>query len=56
MRKLKQFITDESGSTAIEYAVILILCSTAMIAALYSVRTSLSDFFASASAALQGSL
>lgn len=43
MPLLKQFLLDESGSTAIEYALILILCSTAMIAALYNARESLNN-------------
>lgn len=49
---IAKFIEDETGATSIEYAVILILCSTAMIAALYDARASLSGMIQSAADAL----
>lgn len=53
---IAKFIRDESGSTAIEYALILILCSTAMIAALYDMRASLSGMIQSAATALAAAI
>ncbi len=52
----RRFIRDERGATAIEYALILILCSTAMIAALYATRQSLNDNMGSISAQLQSAV
>lgn len=55
MRFLASFLADESGSTAIEYAAILLVCSVALIAALFSMRDSLSGMLGSATVALLGS-
>ncbi len=49
---LADFYADEAGSTSIEYALVAILCSTAMIAALYDARTVLSAIIDSAAVAL----
>lgn len=49
---IAKFIEDDCGATSIEYAVILILCSTAMIAALYDVRATLNGMIQAAADAL----
>ena len=54
MQIFKAFLTDEGGSTAIEYAAILLVCSVALVAALYSMRDSLSGMLGSVTAALLG--
>lgn len=56
MFKLIEFAEDDSGSTAIEYAIILILCSTAMIAALYDTRDSLNGMITSAGDGLSSAI
>ncbi len=45
MSKLNQFLTDESGATAIEYGLIAALISVAIIAAATSLGSGLSDLF-----------
>lgn len=42
-RTIRRFAQDESGSTAIEYALILIIVSVVIISSLISMRTTLSD-------------
>lgn len=49
------FLADESGATAIEYAAIILVCSVALVTALYSVRDSLSEMLGSAAEPLLGS-
>lgn len=44
-RTLKQFLTDESGATAIEYGLIAALVSVAAIGALQLMGTSLDGMF-----------
>lgn len=47
---LRTFLSDESGATAIEYAVIAAMVSMAIVSALYGVRAALSSGFAAVSA------
>ena len=47
--KIRQFFTDESGATAIEYGLIAALVSVAAITALQAMGNSLSDMFNSVS-------
>jgi len=48
-RMLTAFLTDESGATAIEYAIIAGGISTAIIAAVYSIGPKLNSTFSSIS-------
>ena len=50
----KNFVTDESGATAIEYGLIAALVSIAAIAALTAVGSQLDTTFTAVSAALAG--
>ena len=52
--KLKLFLTDDNGATAIEYGLIAALISVAAIAAMTTVGTSLQATFTSVSTALSG--
>ena len=45
IRTLKVFVQDESGATAIEYALIAALLSVAVIAALQTLGTKLSNTY-----------
>lgn len=47
--KIKAFIKNESGATAIEYALIAVMISTAVISGATSVGTTLSNTFVSIS-------
>lgn len=49
----RYFLKDESGVTAIQYSLIAILCSVAIIAGLYGVRASLNENFSGVSTNLQ---
>ena len=51
-RKLKTFLNDEDGATAIEYGLIAALVSVAAIGALTAMGGSLSTMFNSVSSAL----
>lgn len=55
-RTLKQFVTDESGATAIEYGLIAALVSVAAIGALQAMGGSLDGMFTSVSDELCDSL
>jgi pilus assembly protein Flp/PilA len=45
MSKIKQFLIDESGATAIEYSLIAALMAAAVIAALQTMGTDLTSAF-----------
>jgi pilus assembly protein Flp/PilA len=47
MTKIRKFLTDESGATAIEYGLIAALISVVIIAVLTAIGTSLNTKFAS---------
>jgi pilus assembly protein Flp/PilA len=49
----RRFVSDESGITAIQYSLIAILCSVAIIAGLYGVRGSLNQNLGDVSTNLQ---
>ncbi len=49
----RQFASDERGITAIQYSLIAILCSIAIIAGLYGVRGSLNQNLGDVSTNLQ---
>lgn len=51
--KLRLFMEDESGATAIEYGLIAALVSVAVIGSLRSLGTSLTNMFSSVDSALQ---
>jgi pilus assembly protein Flp/PilA len=53
MKFLKPFASDESGATAIEYALIASLIAVALITILGSLGTRLSGVFAEVSSALK---
>jgi pilus assembly protein Flp/PilA len=53
MRKFIQFLSDESGATAIEYGLIAAGISIAIIAAVNSVGTQLNTTFSSVSTQLK---
>jgi pilus assembly protein Flp/PilA len=53
MRQLKRFLGNESGATAIEYALISALIAVALIAILGALGTQLSAEFSEVSAALK---
>ena len=53
---VKRFLCDESGATAIEYAVIAMMVSVAIVASLTSVRDSLNGGFSFISTAFQTAL
>jgi pilus assembly protein Flp/PilA len=53
MSKLKRFLRDESGATAIEYGLIAAGISVAIIVAVQSVGTNLSGTFTSVQNALK---
>jgi len=52
-RSLKAFLADESGATAIEYAIIAGGISTAIIATVYSIGPKLNSTFSSVSTQLK---
>ena len=52
-RKLRRFLTDESGATAIEYAIIAGGIATAIIATVYSIGPKLNSTFSSISTQLK---
>jgi len=52
MDKVRNFLRDESGATAIEYGLIAACISIAIIAAVQSIGTSLNNTFTSVSNAL----
>lgn len=52
MRNVHEFLTDESGATAIEYGLLATLISVAAIAAMSAVGTALSTTFSSVSTSL----
>lgn len=49
---LKKFWADELGSASIEYALIAIICSVSIIAALYDLRDGVNHHLDSASGAM----
>lgn len=51
---LRHFIQDESGATAIEYALIAALIAVALIASLDNVQTALASIFTRIVTALNG--
>ena len=51
--RLKRFILDESGATAIEYALIIVLVALGLIASLTVIGDSLSTIFNSISTRLE---
>jgi pilus assembly protein Flp/PilA len=53
MRKIMQFLSDESGATAIEYGLIAAGISVAIIATVNSVGTQLNTTFSSISTQLK---
>jgi pilus assembly protein Flp/PilA len=53
VRKLRAFLTDESGATAIEYAIIAGGIATAIIATVYSIGPKLNSTFSSVSTQLK---
>jgi len=53
MRIVKMYIQDESGATAIEYALIASLIAMALVGALTSLGTRLSSEFTEVSSALK---
>ena len=54
MKRIKQFVEDESGATAIEYGLIAALVSVAAITALSAMGDSLSAMFTAVSSELDG--
>jgi pilus assembly protein Flp/PilA len=50
---MKLFVSDESGATAIEYALIASLIAIALVTILTSLGTQLSNVFAEVSSALK---
>ena len=55
-RRLRDFLHDERRSTAIEYAIIAILCSVSIIAGLTGVREGINGLLDDASNGLQTAL
>lgn len=53
LNKFKQFVTNESGATAIEYALIASLIAIALVTILTSLGTKLSAEFSEVSSALK---
>jgi pilus assembly protein Flp/PilA len=53
LTRLKRFIVDEAGATAIEYALILVLVALGLIASLTVIGDSLSTIFNVISTTLQ---
>ena len=53
MRKLRNFVADQSGATAIEYALMSSLIALAIITALTSLGSQLSNEFSEVSGALK---
>ena len=53
MTKFKQFVANESGATAIEYALIASLIAIALVTILTNLGTKLSDEFSEVSSALK---
>ena len=53
MRSIQRFLIDESGPTAVEYAVMLALIIVVMVAAVMTVGTTSSGTFQSAADALE---
>lgn len=51
-----KFIADDAGATAIEYAVIAMMLSVAIVSSLYSVRDSLNGGFSFISTTFQTAL
>jgi len=54
--KIKTFVVDESGATAIEYGLIAALVSVAAVAALQGLGTSLTTMFSSVSTTLNAAV
>jgi pilus assembly protein Flp/PilA len=52
LTRLKQFLADQSGATAIEYALIAALVAMALIASVTALGASLKSIFMSVSTAL----
>ncbi len=52
LSKMKEFLKDEEGATAIEYGLIAALIAVAIIAALQAVATSLSTNFSEISSSV----
>ena len=52
LTRLKQFVADESGATAIEYALIAALVAMALIASVTALGASLKSIFTSVATAL----
>lgn len=52
MNSIKNFITDESGVTAIEYAMIAALIAVVIVAAVRSLGTKVSSLFTSVTTAI----
>jgi len=52
LTRLKQFAADESGATAIEYALIAVLVGIAIIGAVTALGSSLKSIFASVATTL----
>ena len=53
MRKLRNFVADQSGATAIEYALMSSLIALALVTALTALGTKLSGEFSEVSVALK---
>ncbi len=53
-RRWLSFVSNESGTTATEYALIAVICSVAIIAGLYGTRDGVNDQLGSAASGLQG--
>ena len=53
IKSLKSFVANESGATAIEYALIASLIAVAIIASLQAVTTKLNTVFSEVSTALK---
>ena len=56
LSKIRSFVTDESGATAIEYGLIAALVSVAAIGALTAMGTSLNTMFTTVSTQLDAAV
>jgi len=56
LSKIRSFVTDESGATAIEYGLIAALVSVAAIGALTAMGTSLNTMFTTVSTQLDSAV
>jgi pilus assembly protein Flp/PilA len=52
LKQIKSFVTDESGASAIEYALVAALIAIAIIVAARALGTQVSDTFSSVDSAL----